>query len=537
MRGLEGVADAGAELAEWGRAEQGPRRGDEPAALALHEREAGASRMHDAIARGADAHREHALAHADRPSASAVGEEEHGLLPGAEAGHPFDPHAEIADDAARQHQGARIAGARGTRDAVDDAEGHLGHDAIALEAALFVGAEADEDLVRPLGERFERQRAHDRARRERGREQRDDERREPDRAEGSHPGYDGRPRPRCRIRGQCGLDVLGISSNAWPMNRPGEAKVVRRRLRCASAVVAAPTALAMLAVLGCNAPRYAARTSGQLTEVSAPALAEMWDYELVGEAFPSNILQLESMLRASPGDERLLMAAIKAYVGYAYGWIDDEAEALEAAGRDFEAQQKRERARYLYLRARDLGVHLLSLRDEGVREALDSGPEALDTWARAHMRDREDAAPLLWTGYAWGLYINDARDDIAAVDSLPLARALVERSVAMDPNLDSSTGMLFLATQAAQDSEPDFDRAQRLYEDVLARTERRALSVQVAMARYYAVPREDVALFRALLREVLEAGDIDPSSRLANRIARRRAARYLRQVEELFPDA
>jgi len=55
------------------------------------------------------------------------------------------------------------------------------------------------------------------------------------------------------------------------------------------------------------------------------------------------------------------------------------------------------------------------------------------------------------------------------------------------------------------------------------------------MARTYAVRRGDRELYVSLLREVLEAGDINPEQRLTNMIAKRRAARYLAQVDERFP--
>ena len=58
---------------------------------------------------------------------------------------------------------------------------------------------------------------------------------------------------------------------------------------------------------------------------------------------------------------------------------------------------------------------------------------------------------------------------------------------------------------------------------------------QLTMARTYAVRRHDRGLFIRLLREVVDAGDVDPSMRLSNRIARRRAIRYLGEVDRWIP--
>jgi hypothetical protein len=56
------------------------------------------------------------------------------------------------------------------------------------------------------------------------------------------------------------------------------------------------------------------------------------------------------------------------------------------------------------------------------------------------------------------------------------------------------------------------------------------------MARYYAVNAGDSELFRELLEEVVEAGDVLPEARLSNAIARRRAQRYLERIEYYFSD-
>ncbi len=80
------------------------------------------------------------------------------------------------------------------------------------------------------------------------------------------------------------------------------------------------------------------------------------------------------------------------------------------------------------------------------------------------------------------------------------------------------------------------DRAKVLFDEVLEKTERRNLMVQMSMARYYAVNIGDHKLFRELLQEVLDAGDVLPEARLSNAIARRRSQRYLDQIEYYFSE-
>ena len=52
----------------------------------------------------------------------------------------------------------------------------------------------------------------------------------------------------------------------------------------------------------------------------------------------------------------------------------------------------------------------------------------------------------------------------------------------------------------------------------------------------YAVAVGDDQLFRSLLEEVVDAGDVLPEARLSNTIARRRAERYLDKIDYFFSD-
>jgi hypothetical protein len=80
----------------------------------------------------------------------------------------------------------------------------------------------------------------------------------------------------------------------------------------------------------------------------------------------------------------------------------------------------------------------------------------------------------------------------------------------------------------------DMEEAKAYFEKALVATERRALQAQVNMARYYAVKEGDRELFDELLDEVMDAQDPLPEARLANRMARERAALYIANADQLF---
>ena len=123
---------------------------------------------------------------------------------------------------------------------------------------------------------------------------------------------------------------------------------------------------------------------------------------------------------------------------------------------------------------------------------------------------------------------------MVAVADLPFAVALVERAVELDPAYFNHAGLTFMAVVATSAPGADLEAALPLWERAIAATERHNLLLLVNMARTYAVKRQDRELYVALLREVLEAGDVAPEMRLQNAIARHRAERYLRQVDDVI---
>jgi len=292
----------------------------------------------------------------------------------------------------------------------------------------------------------------------------------------------------------------------------------------------------LLALTGCDTEKLAADSTAQLFGRAAPGVEEHWDYELVGKSFPASIMQLEGLLRIVPDNEVIGLSLVGAYIGYGVGWIEDRVEVADAADDWKEAEALRRRALVMYTRAWELSKHFMRNRDAGLDAALAGGVDTLDAWLHRVFVEKEDAAILLWAGSSLGARINMGMEDIDTVADLPLAKVILTRSVELDPNFMFMTGKMTMAVLAASEFPPDMDRAKVLFDEVLEETERRNLMVQMNMARYYAVNIGDSQLFRDLLNEVLDAGDVLPEARLNNVLARRRAQRYLNRIEYYFSD-
>ena len=317
-----------------------------------------------------------------------------------------------------------------------------------------------------------------------------------------------------------------------PSPADGRSPVFGKRSHEAGLVVALLAAVSC--GYACDTTVLAANSTAKVFDRAAPAFEEYFDYDLAGAAAPGSILQLEGVLRVVPDNELVVERLCRAYVGYTFGFVEDAIEVAELAGDFDEADRQRGRARMFYRRARDLAVHWISLDHEGFQEASAGGLDEFQAWLEQNFEDPEDAGMVLWAGYAWGSYINMSKDDMDAVADLPFARALAEHSQRLDANYYHGAATTFLAVLQTNMMGGDLDIAQREFDRALEISERRALVVQVNMARHYAVKRGDRPLFLSLLREVLEAGDPLPAARLPNRVARRRAERYLANVDRYF---
>jgi tetratricopeptide (TPR) repeat protein len=308
--------------------------------------------------------------------------------------------------------------------------------------------------------------------------------------------------------------------------------LMSRRLRSAAGLFC--VLVCVMALGACDVAKFTADSTAGLFTRAAPAFESYWDYDLAGEALPATVVQFEGILRVVPDNEAILAQLAQAYIAYAYGWVEADVESMEFDGDYEEADVQRQRARIMYLRAVDLTRHWVRLHDPEVDVAVKSTVAELEEWLKSAFVEKADAEMLLWHGYAWGSYINAAKDDMEAIADLEYAKAFVVRSIELDPDFYNAAGYTFMGVATASEMAGDMDEAKVYFEKALERTERRALQIQLNMARYYAVKEGDRELFDTLLAEVMDAQDPLPEARLANRMARVRAALYIENADQLF---
>jgi hypothetical protein len=262
------------------------------------------------------------------------------------------------------------------------------------------------------------------------------------------------------------------------------------------------------------------------------------DPENVGPLVQAATVTNEGLLYFVPDYEPLLMAAIFSNVAYGNAWLGAEADQAEIDGKFDKSEKLQKRAGILYARALYLAKRLLRLRDTNFDAAVAGGQEKFQQWVDENFYEKKDAEPLLVSALAYLVSMIESQEGLAAAVDLPYARYMVERSIELDPELKGGQGLTLIGViectmPVAVGGRPKVGL--KLMQKAAAFEHRTNHSILVAMAERCAVALQDREMFKNLLMEVLQAGDVD-KYRLTNKLARHQAERLLKKIDELFYD-
>jgi predicted anti-sigma-YlaC factor YlaD len=290
--------------------------------------------------------------------------------------------------------------------------------------------------------------------------------------------------------------------------------------------------LCVVATSGCSINRLAVDRVGDALAAGGGAYATDDDPELVGAALPFGLKLMESLLAQSPEHRGLLLAAASGYTQYAYGFVQLPAEQLESTDLQ-RSWSEQDRARRLYLRARDYGLRGLALGRPGFAAQFRQDPAA-----SLRQMDRRDTDFLYWTAAAWGAAIGLSKDDPSMISDLPRVEALADRALSLDPAFGQGALQSFMITwemvRAGTDGDP-IDRAVAHYREAVVLSGGFDAGPHVSYAESVCRAQEDRRCFRETLAAAL-AIDVDakPSARLANTLMQRRARWLLDSMDRLI---
>lgn len=284
---------------------------------------------------------------------------------------------------------------------------------------------------------------------------------------------------------------------------------------------------------GCSARRYAINKLGDALSGSGTAFASDNDPQLIRDAVPFSLKLMESLLAESPRHRGLLLATCSGFTQYTYAFVHQDADQLETT--DFAASTElRNRARRLYLRARDYGLRGLELAHRDFATALRANPRGAVRSAR-----KADVPFLYWTAAAWGAAISVSKDQPEIIADQPIVEALIDRAYQLDAGFDHGAIHAFLI--AYEPARPGVSKA------VAAEKARAHLAQAVELtggqfagpfvsyAETISVRQQNRGEFESLLKRAL-AIDVNerPEWRLKNIILQQRARWLLSRVDDLF---
>jgi predicted anti-sigma-YlaC factor YlaD len=297
-----------------------------------------------------------------------------------------------------------------------------------------------------------------------------------------------------------------------------------------------PAGIACLLILGsCSINKFAVRTvagflsgSGESTVFSGDE-----DPELVGDALPFALKTYEALLAADPDNAPLALATGRTFVSYAYAFVQAPADELPSS-RVEEQHAMRQRAKKLFLRAREYILRGLEIRRPGFRAALEKeGPSSALRLTR-----KEDADSLYWAGAAWMAAFSADPFDFAQIVSLPRAIALLQQVETWDDSYGAgAVHEIFISYfgSAPADLGGSEKKARASFVRALELSRGQRAGTYLALASTVSVKNQNSAEFRELLGKAL-AVDVNArmEDRLVNIINQRKARWMLAHIDDYF---
>ncbi len=291
------------------------------------------------------------------------------------------------------------------------------------------------------------------------------------------------------------------------------------------------SAVAVLAGTGCSIRALAVNALANSLAASGDVFASDEDPELVREALPFALKTMETLLAEKPDHPGLLLSACQGFTQYGYAFVEPEGEELEYV--DYtRATHAFDRALKLYLRGRGYCWQALEIVSAGVVERLkqDAG-EPLEGFGEA------DLSLLFWSGASWGAALSLGQDRPELAVDFPAVRSLLERVLELDETFDhGAIHEVMISIEALPETMGGSrERARRHFARAVELGGGHKAAPYVALASAVSLAEQNRGEFVELLEAAL-AIDVDrePSERLANLIAQRRARWLLDQVDELF---
>lgn len=276
---------------------------------------------------------------------------------------------------------------------------------------------------------------------------------------------------------------------------------------------------AILAV-GCSPTRFMVNQMDPLMEKMNTAVYKNSDVEMIKDALPAMLIQMDGLIEVSPDNTDLLIRAAEAYYGYSFVFVEEKDKA---------------RAGRLYDKAFQYAARVLK-QNKGMQTAFDRPTDEF-TAALADL-DASDVPALFWAANSWLSWVGMNVDDPEIFLALPKIRAMLKRSIELDETYQygaahASLGVLHASRAPAQGGKPEKAKAE--FERAFELSENKMLLFHLMYAKYYAYQVQDRQLYVETLNKIISTPEeAFPEMAFINSAAREKARRMLAEVNQLF---
>lgn len=289
----------------------------------------------------------------------------------------------------------------------------------------------------------------------------------------------------------------------------------------ASRIMPASRMVVILALFltGCSLKVLTVRSMDPIMDDMRTAVNQNTDVDLLRDALPASIVQLDGFIVAAPNDKLILRAA-EAYFGYANAFVEDT---------------DKKRAGLLYLKARDYGLRVLKGYSQ-FSKTLD-GPEPAFK-EMLYGFGAGDVPALFWTANSWLAWIGLNPDDPQAMMDLPKVIDMLERVVEIDETFYYGSTHAALGAYYASLPKILGDntlKAKQHFDKAFEISGGKMLLMYYLYAKFYAYQVQDRDLFVKTLEKIIQTpSDKYPDMAFANELAKRKAKILLDNVDMYF---
>jgi|TARA_B110000902_G_C14293083_1_gene581888 hypothetical protein len=274
--------------------------------------------------------------------------------------------------------------------------------------------------------------------------------------------------------------------------------------------------LGLMAISGC-ASLISSQVGGLANNLSA-AIYNNNDLESVGQAIPTFLILIDSLIVSSPDSETMLRAGAQLNDAYAGGFVSDA-----------ERKKKLTDKSLVYAKA------ALCANDDDFCELAELPYQ--DFLEQLANSDEGNIDYIYTLGVSWLSWIQAHSDDWSAITGLAKVEALLKRVVELDDSYDNGSAHLYLggiATLLPQALGGKPEEGRKHFDKAIEYSGGKNLMAKVVYAQMYARLVFNQELHDSLLNEVLSADPNVKNFILMNTLAQREAKKLLASSPDYF---